>query len=106
MSDPLVSQIEAVISPNVDAAPPKGNDVKESVASWLGTESDSKEATYIMDQLKGDTIIDAISELKDIERRLGPPKYGEDRLQRLYGYLKILSQFKDSKSELEKLERA
>lgn len=103
--DPLVSQIEAVISPTISAEPPKGQDVKESIRSWLGAEPDSKEAEYIMEQLKGDSIIDALSELKDIERRIGPAKFGEDRMQRLYNYMKVLGQFKESKAELEKLER-
>lgn len=105
MSDPLISQIEAVISPSVDSAPAKGNDVKASITSWLGAEPDSKEAEYIMEQLKGDTIIDALSELKDIERRIGPAKFGENRLQRIHDYVKLLSQFKGAKAELEKLER-
>jgi hypothetical protein len=107
MADPLVtlSQIEAITSPSVDAAPPKGQDVKDSIRSWLGVEPDNKEAEFIMEQIKGDSIIDALSELKDIERRIGPAKFGEDRTQRLYNYVKLLAQFKGAKRELEQLER-
>jgi len=105
MADPLVSVATPEVAPTVNAEAAKGADVKASVLSWLGTDSDNEQAKYIMEQLKGSNIMDALTELKDIERKIGPAKFGENRMQRLHDYMKVLSQFKDSRKELERLER-
>lgn len=105
MNDPLVSQIEAKVFPPATQTDQPAPDVERSVASWLGIESDSKEAKFILGELQGDNILDALTELKDLERRIGPAKFGENRAQRLHDYLKVLSSFKQSKAEVEKFER-
>jgi hypothetical protein len=107
MSDPLVSQIEAVISPTPTQTPREVGqaDVERSIASWLGSEPDSDVAKFIAEQVKGKTVIEALQELKDYERRIGPPKFGEDRVQRLHDYMKLLSQSKNLRLQLETFER-
>jgi hypothetical protein len=103
--DPLVpANTEAPVSPVTQTEQP-ATDIKLSVVSWLEAAPDSKEADFIVSQVKGKTIIDALTELKDIERRVGPPQYGETRVQKLYNYMKVLSTFNDSRKELDALER-
>lgn len=105
--DPLAAlpnQTELPLVAAVQSEQPSG-DVKLSVFSYLGADSMSKEAEFIMGQLKGDNIMDALTELKDIERRVGPPKFGETKVQKLYNYMKLLSTFKATRKELDALEQ-
>ncbi len=107
MSDPLVSQIEAVIDPTPHQAPGEVGqaDVERSIASWLGTEPDSDVAKFIAEQVKGKTVIEALQELKDYERRIGPPRYGESRVNRLHDYMKLLAQSDHLRTQLNMYER-
>lgn len=104
--DPLVSTAPTTTTPEAgQSSQPTGRDVTVSLLAFLGADEDSQEAKFILDNLEAKTALDGITQLKDLERRLGPAKYGETRVGKLYNYMRVLSTFKQSKKELERLER-